>query len=97
MAGSVAGMHALEHSLDAQAFQRAVDLLLAQGLALPDILARLGHVAEGVYSAPTVLARAQSKGVEMPITAAVVEVLEGRLSVLDAVDFLMGRQARSEH
>ena len=29
LAGSVAGMHALEHSLDAQAFQRAVDLLSA--------------------------------------------------------------------
>ncbi|MDI4632565.1 NAD(P)-dependent glycerol-3-phosphate dehydrogenase [Pelomonas sp. V22] len=76
---------------------RRVGLMLAEGLDLTQILQRLGHVAEGVYSAPTVLARARSKGVEMPITAAVVEVLEGRLSVLDAVDALMGRQARSEH
>lgn len=47
---------------------RRVGLMLAQGLGLPQILARLGHVAEGVYSAPTVLARARAAGVEMPIT-----------------------------
>lgn len=76
---------------------RRVGLLLAQDLALPDILKQLGHVAEGVYSAPTVLMRAQDRGVDMPITAAVVAVLEGRLSPVAAVDLLMGRQARSEH
>ncbi|MCV2368302.1 NAD(P)H-dependent glycerol-3-phosphate dehydrogenase [Roseateles oligotrophus] len=76
---------------------RRVGLLLAEGLPLEKILHDLGHVAEGVYSAPTVLARAQLKGVDMPITAAVVAVLEGRLSPVAAVDLLMGRQARSEH
>ena len=39
---------------------RRVGLLLAQGLALPHILQQLGHVAEGVYSAPTLLARARA-------------------------------------
>lgn len=76
---------------------RRVGLLLAQDLALPDILQQLGHVAEGVYSAPTVLARARAKGVDMPITEAVVAVLEGRLSPRAGVDLLMGRQARAEH
>ena len=76
---------------------RRVGLLLAEGLALEKILHDLGHVAEGVYSAPTVLARARLKGVDMPITEAVVAVLEGRLSPVAAVDLLMGRQARSEH
>ncbi|MDL5032813.1 NAD(P)H-dependent glycerol-3-phosphate dehydrogenase [Pelomonas sp. APW6] len=76
---------------------RRVGLLLAQDLALDDILHRLGHVAEGVYSAPTVLARARAKGVDMPITEAVVAVLEGRLSPRAGVDLLMGRQARAEH
>jgi glycerol-3-phosphate dehydrogenase (NAD(P)+) len=76
---------------------RRVGLLLAAGLALPQILRELGHVAEGVYSAPTVLARAAALGVDVPITAAVVEVLEGRLSPGAAVDLLMGREARAEH
>nr|WP_295081815.1 NAD(P)H-dependent glycerol-3-phosphate dehydrogenase [uncultured Roseateles sp.] len=75
---------------------RRVGLLLAEGLPLAQILRDLGHVAEGVYSAPTVLARAQAKGVDMPIAAAVVAVLEGRLSPAEAVDQLMSRQSRAE-
>jgi glycerol-3-phosphate dehydrogenase (NAD(P)+) len=75
---------------------RRVGLMLAEGLALPEILARLGHVAEGVYSAPTVLARAREAGVEMPITEGMVALLEGRLRVGEAVERLMGREARPE-
>lgn len=76
---------------------RQVGMRLAQGLSLPQILADLGHVAEGVYSAATVLQRANALGVEMPITAAVVEVLEGRATPASAVGRLMGREARPEH
>jgi glycerol-3-phosphate dehydrogenase (NAD(P)+) len=75
---------------------RGVGLLLAQGLALPDILRQLGHVAEGVYSAPTLLARARGLGVQMPITQAVVEVLEGRIDPLSAMWQLMSREATRE-
>jgi glycerol-3-phosphate dehydrogenase (NAD(P)+) len=75
---------------------RRVGLLLAQGLALPDVLARLGHVAEGVYSAATVAQRAQALGVEMPLTHAVVAVLQGRLSPPQALQQLMAREARAE-
>jgi len=75
---------------------RSVGLLLAQGLALPDILRQLGHVAEGVYSAPTLLARARGLGVQMPITQAVVEVLEGRIDPLRAMWQLMSREATRE-
>lgn len=75
---------------------RRVGLLLAQGLAVPQILSQLGHVAEGVYSAPTVLERAQAAGVDMPVTAAVVDLLAGRINAAEAVDRLMGRQARAE-
>jgi glycerol-3-phosphate dehydrogenase (NAD(P)+) len=75
---------------------RRVGLALAEGLGLDQILQRLGHVAEGVYSAPTVLARAHSLGVDMPITAAVVAVLQGQLTPLAAMDALMGRQAKAE-
>ena len=70
--------------------------MLARGLPLQRILDELGHVAEGVYSAATVLARARALGVELPITEAVVEVLEGRLTPALAMARLMGRQARPE-
>ncbi len=75
---------------------RRVGLLLAAGQTLPDALNSLGHVAEGVLSAPTVLARARDLGVEMPITEAVVEVLEGRVAPAQAMVQLMARQARAE-
>ncbi|MFM2067015.1 MAG: hypothetical protein RLZZ584_1924 [Pseudomonadota bacterium] len=75
---------------------RRVGLLLAEGRSLADILHTLGHVAEGVYSAHTVWQRARSLGVEMPIAAAVVDVLEGRSTPRDALVRLMGREARAE-
>jgi glycerol-3-phosphate dehydrogenase (NAD(P)+) len=63
---------------------------------LPEVLAGLGHVAEGVYSAATVVRRAQAMGVEMPIAEAVVDVLASRLHPAEAVTRLMARQARPE-
>ena len=75
---------------------RRVGLALAAGRALPDILAELGHVAEGVSSAPVVLTRARAAGVEMPITEAVVEVLQGRLQPAQAMQQLMARRSRDE-
>ncbi|MEO6896165.1 MAG: NAD(P)H-dependent glycerol-3-phosphate dehydrogenase, partial [Caldimonas sp.] len=75
---------------------RSVGLELARGRPLGDVVASLGHVAEGVRSAPMVLRRAGALGVEMPIVAAVVEVLEGRLAPAQALAQLMRREARSE-
>jgi len=75
---------------------RTVGRLLAQGLPLARILAELGHVAEGVGTAPMVLRRAHALGVEMPITEAVAAVIGGRLTPAQALEQLMGRGARPE-
>jgi len=75
---------------------RKVGLLLAEGRALDDILAHLGHVAEGVYTAGTLQARAHSLGVDMPITDAVVAVIEGRSTPAEALQRLMLRGSRAE-
>jgi glycerol-3-phosphate dehydrogenase (NAD(P)+) len=75
---------------------RKVGLLLAQGLPLARILQELGHVAEGVACAATVLQRARACQVTMPITEAVVQVLEGRLTPQQAIQSLMGREAARE-
>ena len=75
---------------------RQVGRLLAEGRSLAQAVESLGHVAEGVYSAATVLQRAQSLGVSMPITEAVVAVLDDRLSPAQAVGALMGREAKAE-
>ena len=75
---------------------RKVGLALAQGMTLQQAVNSLGHVAEGVYSARTVWQRAQSLGVDMPITEAVVALLDGRLQAREAVQVLMGRGPRGE-
>jgi glycerol-3-phosphate dehydrogenase (NAD(P)+) len=70
---------------------RRVGLLLAQGTSLQEAVASLGHVAEGVYCARTVVRRAQHLGVDMPIARAVVALLDGKLEPVQAVAELMGR------
>ncbi|MBX9817093.1 MAG: NAD(P)-dependent glycerol-3-phosphate dehydrogenase, partial [Burkholderiaceae bacterium] len=75
---------------------RKVGLALAQGQTLPQAVQALGHVAEGVYSARTVLQRAQHLGVPMPITQGVVDLLDGRLRPTQAVMALMGREPTAE-
>jgi glycerol-3-phosphate dehydrogenase (NAD(P)+) len=70
---------------------RKVGLLLAQGHSLQQALDSLGHVAEGVYCARTVVRRAQHHGVDMPIARAVVALLDGTLKPAEAVAELMGR------
>ena len=75
---------------------RKVGLLLAEGKTLPEVLESLGHVAEGVYCARTVLQRAASLGVEMPVAQSVVNLLDGRLKAPEAVALLMGREPKTE-
>lgn len=75
---------------------RRVGLLLAQGRSLQEAVESLGHVAEGVYSARTVVERARRLGVEMPIAQAVVELLDGRITPRQAVGLLMGRDPAAE-
>lgn len=76
---------------------RRVGLLLAEGRGLAEVVQSLGHVAEGVYSARTVLQRARRLGVEMPITESVVALLDGELGPAQAVAALMGRDAKDEY
>jgi len=75
---------------------RKVGLMLGQGRALAETLAELGHVAEGVWSAPAVAARAQALGVEMPLTRAVCAVLDGEAAPREALQRLLAREPKSE-
>ena len=75
---------------------RQVGLALARGEKLADILARIGHIAEGVSAAAAVRALARHHGVEMPICEAVDRVLHEALPPRDAVEALLRREPRSE-
>ena len=75
---------------------RRVGLELAAGKSLPEVLANLGHVAEGVLCAEAVGDLAKRLGVDMPITAMMGEVLSGKLKPHDAVKKLLGRDPKIE-
>ncbi|WP_434513640.1 NAD(P)H-dependent glycerol-3-phosphate dehydrogenase [Dechloromonas sp. ARDL1] len=75
---------------------RRVGLALAQDKSLPQILGELGHVAEGVYTAREVDRLSKDLAVDMPISAAVAAVLDGRLTAARAVEQLMARDPREE-
>src|SRR5947207_1551041 len=75
---------------------RRVGPELARGRALKDIVANLGHVAEGVHSAREAAKLAEARGVEMPVTEAVTAVLEARLTPAAAVERLLARESKME-
>lgn len=75
---------------------RTVGVQLASGRTLDEILAALGHVAEGVRCARAVLSIAQARGIDMPITQAVCRVLFHNVTPRDAVQALLSRDAKAE-
>lgn len=76
---------------------RRVGLALARGLPLADVLAGLGHTAEGVLTARAVAGLAGRLGVEMPITRAVCRVLDDARQARAAVQELLAREQRTEY
>jgi glycerol-3-phosphate dehydrogenase (NAD(P)+) len=69
---------------------------LGEGRTAAEVLAERKSVAEGVASAPAVAALAAKVGVEMPLCAAVDDVLSGRVSLDSAIDGLLSRPFRAE-
>ncbi|MDR3054936.1 MAG: NAD(P)-dependent glycerol-3-phosphate dehydrogenase [Zoogloeaceae bacterium] len=75
---------------------RRVGQELASGKSLQQALADLGHVAEGVPATLAAHRLAERLGVDMPITATVAAVLEGRVSVRDGIGQLLARDPAEE-
>jgi glycerol-3-phosphate dehydrogenase (NAD(P)+) len=75
---------------------RHVGLELARGRALPDVLASMKMVAEGVRTTDAALALAARHGVELPIAAQVAELLAGRKDARTALYDLMLRPQKAE-
>jgi glycerol-3-phosphate dehydrogenase (NAD(P)+) len=69
---------------------------LGRGKVLSDILGSMNQVAEGVATAPALLAMASSAGVEMPISSTVAGLLASDLSASDVVPLLMRRSPKVE-
>jgi glycerol-3-phosphate dehydrogenase (NAD(P)+) len=72
---------------------RNYSLGLSLGKGQPDQSHKL---AEGAFTASVLAEMAKDHGVDMPITAAVAAVLDGTISVDDAIASLMTRPFRAE-
>jgi glycerol-3-phosphate dehydrogenase (NAD(P)+) len=69
---------------------------LARGASLQRAVESRAGIAEGVETAPAIVARAAQVGVELPICAAVADLLAGKASVSDAMGRLLARPRRDE-
>lgn len=75
---------------------RTVGFELGRGRTLEDILATLGHVAEGVKTAKSAYDLGRKMDVEMPITIEVYQVLYEQKPAFQAVVDIMNRALRKE-
>ena len=80
----------------AQSRNMSLGRALGQGRSLDEVMGERVAVTEGVYTAAAVVHLARAKGVEMPIAEAVHAIVEGRLSVDDAISGLMTRPLKAE-
>jgi glycerol-3-phosphate dehydrogenase (NAD(P)+) len=79
-----------------QSRNMSLGVAIGQGRALADILAERRSVAEGVATAPAVLALAKRLGVEMPISAAVDALLHRGAALDQTIESLLRRPLKAE-
>ncbi len=75
---------------------RTVGFELGKGKRLETVIAEMKMVAEGVKTTRSAWHLARSKGVEMPITEQVYQILYNDVPCLDAVKKLLGRELKAE-
>nr|WP_281720457.1 NAD(P)H-dependent glycerol-3-phosphate dehydrogenase [Nitrosomonas nitrosa] len=75
---------------------RRVGMMLAQGQPLPDILQKIGHVAEGVHTAQEAQQMGRKLKIEMPVTQAVFSILYENMSAEAAVKKILNREPKTE-
>ena len=69
---------------------------LGRGKPAAEILAARTAVTEGAETAPAIVALGDRLGVDLPICAVVLEMIEGRLDARSALDRLLNRPMREE-
>ena len=79
-----------------QSRNRTVGIGLGKGKKLPEILAEMKQVAEGVKTTKSAHDLADRLGIEMPITHTMYRVLYEDLAARDALAGLFGRAPKHE-
>ncbi|MEV7972298.1 NAD(P)H-dependent glycerol-3-phosphate dehydrogenase [Cellulomonas sp. NPDC089187] len=95
--GGLAGMGDLMATCASpQSRNHRLGVHIGQGLSLDEAIVATGGTAEGVKTSRSVLDLAERAGVEMPITAAVVRVLDEELPVDALAPLLLERPRKAE-
>jgi glycerol-3-phosphate dehydrogenase (NAD(P)+) len=74
----------------------AAGFQLGKGETLQSLTAPGKPLAEGIETAPALVARARRQNIELPIAETMAAILDGSLALGDAVPRLMGRPLKSE-
>lgn len=75
---------------------RRCGIMIGEGMAPTEATEKVGMVVEGMYTTEAAYELAGKVGVEMPITEAIYEVINGRLNAADAVEMLFARAPKHE-
>ena len=70
--------------------------LIGQGMDPEEARKSIGMVVEGMFTAEAAYELSKRAGVEMPITEAIYNVIQGDIKVTDALEALMGRPRKVE-
>ncbi len=74
----------------------AAGIALGKGETLRNLVAPGKALAEGIETAPALVARARRQTIELPVAETMAAILDGSLAPNDAVPRLMGRPLKSE-
>lgn len=74
----------------------SLGIALGEGRSLADYQAGRRSVAEGVWTASALRAKAEAAGIDMPIATAVDEILNRGAAIETAIDALLARPLRAE-
>lgn len=75
---------------------RRCGILIGQGLSPAEASAKVGMVVEGMFTTEAAYELARAKGIQMPITEHIYEVIQGRMDAREAVKRLMTRKKKHE-
>ncbi len=75
---------------------RRCGIMIGEGMNPKEATEKVGMVVEGMFTAIAAKELAMKVDVDMPITESINDVIDGKISAKEAVEYLMGREKRHE-
>jgi glycerol-3-phosphate dehydrogenase (NAD(P)+) len=75
---------------------RRCGIMMGEGKTVEEAKEEIGMVVEGLSTAEAAGALAEKYNIEMPITQCICLMIEGKITAIQAVEILMGRETKNE-